>query len=158
MRRRTIKTYTIGIRLLASAPLTKDGMLTLCRALEQRFGDGSKFQPDGVGGGFIKWSKWPGQTEAHGYKCMRLGTNHAWPFVADVATWVGNNEVIVKEGKSYSTFLKAFDAAPAWTEEELATVAQCLEEVCGFVMLESRRRKLKPSDSRRYNKMTLGGC
>ena len=128
-----IKTYTRGPYFERRTQLTKDGMVKLCRKLEARFGDGNSFEPHAVGNGFIHWTEWPGKTEGRAYKCMRQwptqGTRNEWPIVdRDAMTsWVGSKDVALKSGK-YTTVLKAFYAAPAWTMDELHTIKECLED------------------------------
>ena len=125
------KSYTDGPDIVLNAPLTKDGIVKLCRSLESRFGDGNIFKPDAVGGGFIHWASWPGKTEGEeAYKCIRQcprDTDNEWPWVDPdaMSSWVGNP---LKPGR-YDTFLKAFYAAPAWTADELRVVRRCLGDV-----------------------------
>jgi hypothetical protein len=152
--RHTFNTYKNGISVRAETAMTKHDMVALCHALEQRFGEGNKFKPDAIGGGFINWIEWPGMTDSSsGYKCMRLSSNDSWPWVeADAMTkWADNKEdVIVKMGKTYHTFLKALDAAPAWTEDELNVVEKCLVEF-GFVNVS---RRCKNNNFKHANKWT----
>jgi hypothetical protein len=131
-----MSTYTEGFRFKAKAgqPLTKDGVIRLCRLLEGRFGAGNSFEPEASGDGFLLWCKWAGKDESeYGYKCMRA-TNETtgggeWPLVdRDAMTsWVGDGTVAVDIGDC-STFLKAFGSAPGWTLRELRIVEECLEE------------------------------
>ena len=148
-----LNTYTQGFEIKAPTAITKDGMLRLCRALDQKFGEGNTFKPEGVGGGFLLWADWPGRIDDKAYKCMRLSgvEYHKWPWVSADAmtTWVGNHEVAAKAGR-YTTFLKAFDTAPAWTRDELLGVQQCLEEThsCKVLCMPAAFRQPKRTPKR----------
>ena len=146
------KTYTYGPDIELHEPLTKDGMVKLCRSLETRFGDGNVFKPDAIGNGFIHWVSWPGKTEDPAYKCIRQcprDTDNEWPWVNQDAmtSWVGNQEVALEPGR-YDTVLKAFFDAPAWTADELRVVRRCLGEVGINVMLAEVTKKRKRAASR----------
>jgi hypothetical protein len=146
----TFKTYTNGFDFELNNELTKDGMIEVCRALEMHFGDGNVFVPEGITDGFILWADWPGKIDGTAYKCMRHSRSdsgaRAWPWVAADAmtTWVGSEEVALAAGK-YSTFLKAFNTAPAWTVNELQTIKECLQEkgfrVMRIPLLAKRKRR-----------------
>jgi hypothetical protein len=124
-----MNTYTDGFNVKVEMPTTKDSMISICRLLEQRFGDGNVFVPEGIGGGFILWADWPGRQDQKDYKCMRLMGNRSWPWVQKdcMTTWVKSEDVVIAKGK-YDTFLKAFRNAPAWTLQELEVFRACLEE------------------------------
>ena len=145
-----IKTYTRGFHFEMHKPLTKDGLVKLCRSLETRFGDGHAFKPHAVGNGFLHWASWPGKSEERTYKCMRQwpmpGTRNQWPIVTmdAMTSWVGNQEVALQPGKYY-TFLKAFYAVTAWTDDELCIVKECLEDA-GFTV--TRMPSLAAADKR----------
>ena len=148
-----INTYTNGFDFVLCNQLTKDGMVKLCQLLDMRFGDGNVFVPEGISDGFILWVDWPGKS-AHemAYKCIRQhGENRnegRWPWVVKDAktAWAGNIDIALTPGK-YSTFLKSFYTAPAWTVDELRIVKECLEEKGFNVMrmpsLRKRRRVMK---------------
>jgi hypothetical protein len=137
-----LNTYTDGFNVKVTLPITKDSMISLCRALEQRFGDGNVFKPEGIGGGFILWADWPGKKDKKDYKCMRLMSNNSWPWVHMdcMTTWVNSEDIVIAKG-AYDTFLKAFQNAPAWTLKELNVFKICLEER-GFKV--GRMPKLTP--------------
>ena len=128
-----MSTYTHGFRFELKEPVTKDGMVKICRSLEERFGEGNVFEPEAIGDGFIKWVDWPGKYGERPYKCMRQFGDGSigckWPWVpSDVmTTWVGNDEIALEPGK-FVTFLKAFRTAPGWTDAELHIFKECLEE------------------------------
>jgi hypothetical protein len=131
-----MNTYTSGFKVKVTLPITKDAMIRLCRALEQRFGDGNVFTPEGIGGGFILWADWPGRKEQREYKCMRLMSNDSWPWVEKdcMTTWVGSEDIVIAKGaQPKTTFLKAFHNAPAWNLKELNFFKTCLEEN-GFIV------------------------
>ncbi len=122
-------------------------MLRLCRALDLKFGEGNTFKPEGISNGCLLWANWPGRIDVKAHKCVRLHGDgyHNWPWMsADAMTaWLGDHEVTAKAGR-YTTFLKAFDTAPAWTRDELLGLQQCLEEthkceVCACHPLFDRR-------------------
>ena len=114
--------------------LTRDGIVKLCRMLGERFGEGNAFEPEASGSGFLLWRQWPGKDDSQsGYKCMRASGDPVWavrwPHVkADVMTsWEGDDTVVIEDGK-FSTCLRAFGSAPAWTLRELRIVKECLQE------------------------------
>jgi hypothetical protein len=129
-----MSTYALGFyfKKKSGKALTRDGVVKLCRMLADRFGEGNCFEPEAIGGGFILWGQWPGKTDSE-YKCMRasgaLGSRKYWPYVKPdaITSWVGDHTVVIDNG-TFSTCLKAFDGAPAWTLSELQIVKECLEE------------------------------
>ncbi len=140
-------TYTHGFNFKLHTPVTKDGMVTLCRSLEKTFGEGNVFQPEGISDGFIHWVQWPGKdADTKAYKCMRCwrykGSNH-WPWVPVTAmtTWVGDEQIALEMGM-YGTFLKSFYAAPAWTRAELGLFKECFEKE-GFEVMKIPSLKRK---------------
>ena len=145
-----IHTYTNGFEFRMREPLTKSGMVNICRSLERKFGDGNVFEPDRIGDGFIKWAAWPGKKSDQAYKCMRACGSKvytgSWPFVPDDAmtAWDGDYGVALGAGH-YDTFLKAFYSAPAWTVDELSCIKECLEgegfKVTRMPSLDEKKRK-----------------
>jgi hypothetical protein len=142
-----LNTYTNGFNVKLDTPITKDSMVSICRLLEQRFGDGNVFVPEGIGGGFILWADWPGRLDQKDYKCMRLMCNSSWPWVHKdcMTTWGKSEDIVIAKGP-YDTFLKAFRNAPAWTLQELDVFKTCLEEH-GFKV--GRMPKLTPRKRRK---------
>lgn len=66
-----------------------------------------------------------------------------WPSIPlnVMELWENNNEVILEAGLSIHTYLKAFNGAPLFTEDELKTFIDCVE-IIGF-KLDSKIPKNK---------------
>ena len=126
---KSIQTYCRGFKLTAHTDITEAQMVRLCRDLDEAFD--SRFEPEPIGNGFVRW---------HGageYKSMRLfrspdprSAHYRWPWVPlDVMqAWEHSERVLIPKGK-YTTCLKAFDSAPAWTKEELRKFELCLAKI-----------------------------
>ena len=133
----SLNTYCCGGCIHFHRPITKNDMVSLCCDLELQFQkEGYAFEPDAIGDGFIKFANYAGDD----YKCMRLhegSSEHNWPQIpTDVMTaWIGDETIIIKQTcrksqksnrplalhkhqRHHTTFLKAFNGAPAWTTQE----------------------------------------
>ncbi len=138
--RKDIKTYDHGFEFDVQTPITKDGIVKICRSLEARFGPGNVFEPEAITDGFIAWKNWPERNEeVDAYKCIRCSPintcgargqqSNKWPWVDSnvMTTWNGNQDVAFKTGR-YATFLKALHNVEPWSQTQLRTVQECLTE------------------------------
>ena len=149
-----VHTYTEGFQFKAGR-WTTHKVIELCSLLEEEF-PGETFLPEPICEGGILFGNYPGDqcTDAFGvinrlpYKTMRIrGWNgHKWPWIHDrVAvkeTWSANPDVVICSNmKDASTWLKAFDGAPAWTIEEIKKFAACMNSA-GLVVKKSSYPKI----------------
>ena len=124
-------TYCSGFDLKPKRIITKNDMVNICNDLNNIF-DECTFIPEPITeGGILFFKNKPYIDNAiEPYKTMRFGscreTKWDWVNPDDVmAKWKDNNDVIFtpyirnKSNSKISTFLKAFDGAKPWTQEEL---------------------------------------
>jgi len=65
------------------------------------------------------------------YDIVKSNTMFDWPIVLPnvMEDWVSNNDIILYAGFSVSTYLKAFEGAPVFTENELKIFGDCAEKI-----------------------------
>ena len=138
-----INTYTTGFDLFFTRNITKGDMVNICNDLTDKFDGKYQFEPEPICDGFI-------YIKNLDYKSMRLYYFDN-PYVSKnvMEDWKDNNDIFVKKttdnkfkgrrknyinGKLYpdgcnyySTMLKAFDEAPAWTIDELLKIKEVLK-------------------------------
>jgi len=77
------------------------------------------------------------------YDIIKSNTMFDWPIVRPnvMEDWVSDNEIILYAGFSVRTYLKAFEGAPVFTENELKIFGDCSEKI-GLVV-DSKYQKNK---------------
>tara|TARA_R110002020_G_scaffold272527_1_gene487645 strand:+ start:108 stop:623 length:516 start_codon:yes stop_codon:yes gene_type:complete len=124
-------TYCGGFDLKPKRIITKNDMVNICNDLNLIFTD-SLFIPEPITeGGILFYKQVPYIKDAKSpYKSMRFGgaRDTQWYAINDkevMETWKDNQDIIFtpyirnKRNSKISTFLKAFDGAKPWTQEEL---------------------------------------
>lgn len=115
-----INTYCKGIEIEPVRNITKSDFINICIELNTKI-DYCTFQPEGIGGGGIKFVF--NDTHTEKYKSMRLRLDSDWPWISqDVMNeWKDNTDVIVRpeQEETITTFLKSFYDALKWTDDEL---------------------------------------
>jgi hypothetical protein len=138
-----INTYTSGFDIFITRDITKGDMVNICNELTDKFDNKYIFEPEPICDGFI-------YIKNQKYKSMRLSCFHApWVNRNVMEEWKDNKDIFVKKttddkfnGKRktysntrlgangcnyYSTCLKSFYDAPAWSYDELDTIKDVLE-------------------------------
>lgn len=140
-----INTYTSGFDIFITRDITKGDMVNICNDLTEKFDNKYQFEPEPITDGFLYIKNLK-------YKCMRLSCFHApWVNRNVMEEWKDNNDIFVKKTTDdkfkgrrknygntekgnpngynyYSTCLKSFYDAPAWTYDELKTIKEVLEK------------------------------
>jgi hypothetical protein len=122
---------TCGLCFKTEKNITKNDIITICKVLNSKYSD-CEFTPEKITEGGIVYTfkdkKW--------YKSVRLCVNYGetrgmWYHVNnDVMTeWCNNNEIIFKENITFSTVLKSYHGAPAFTRDELNIWEECFMQV-----------------------------
>ena len=142
-----------GFEFKPTSEITKADFIRIVNRIGDVFGDGWVFEPEPISEGGIVIKNWPGRTTEM-YKSMRFhysieGQHWSWPtiFLEDPCEeWRGSIDVVwpalsPRVRKDWcTTFLKAFNFAPAWTVAEITTIAGVLAEF--GIMIRRIPRKL----------------
>ena len=124
-----ITTYTKGFELLITKPISTATLVRICEDINiafQQIHPEYTCEPERISEGGIIMTNFPGKKD-NMYKSMRLRFEN-YPFVPPnvMEVWKNDTTVIhcpsmLKCGKEnrIQTFLKAFEYAPRWTDQEL---------------------------------------
>jgi ssDNA-specific exonuclease RecJ len=131
--------YTDGYYIKAEKIIIKNDIITMCELLnkEEYYNNICTFEPEPLteGGIIFKFKN----NKNDWYKTMRIYfTNYngcEWYIVENnvMDEWKNNDDIIAnKNNKKIRTFLKSFNNAPRFTQEELKIWEKCFNEI-GFV-------------------------
>jgi len=128
---------TSGLSFKTKKNITKNDIITICNLLNSNceYSDLCEFTPEGITEGGILYN-FKDEFDKKWYKSVRLCVNFGasggeWYWVnKDVMTeWCDNNEIIFKENITFTTFLKSFHGAPAFTLDELKIWEECFKQI-----------------------------
>lgn len=123
--------------LKSTTPLSRHGIVAICKELDESFGPGYHFVPEMISDGGLLMTHWPGR-KAGQYKSIRFG-KLMWPRIANHTTvleeWAKAPDEVVfncnmpgmfrfkrRDFLEISIGCKAFYGAPCWTLKELGKI------------------------------------
>lgn len=147
-----ISTYTNGLVLKTTQPVTKNDIITLCNLLNERdeYKDVCTFEPEPITeGGIVYRFNVRSPEQQRWYKSVRLGIGNCpvdrtgefsqrflsqnrgkWDWIHHktnvMEEWNLSKDIVYPEHEKFRTFLKSFRGAPAFTQEELKIWEECL--------------------------------
>lgn len=123
-------TYTHGFKYGFGDKITTKDIVYIIDELQDAFSGNHKFVPERISEGGILFEEFPGKTESM-YKTFRFRIQSPcvgkWPWIEDgtLDLWREQEPITIWENPSKkitlncASFLKSFDGAPLWTNEEL---------------------------------------
>tara|TARA_B100000900_G_C20405893_1_gene644751 strand:- start:51 stop:545 length:495 start_codon:yes stop_codon:yes gene_type:complete len=142
-----LSTYTSGITFKTEKIITKNDIINMCNILgsKEEYRNLCEFQPEGISEGGIlfkfKDNLCPMCKEKNSdiktwYKTVRLCVhsicaNGKWYWVNEdyLQDWSGNSDIVFEKNTKFETFLKSFNGAPVFTEEELKIWEDSFKEI-----------------------------
>lgn len=140
-----ISTYTNGLVLKTTQPVTKNDIITLCNLLNERdeYKDMCTFEPEPITeGGIVYRFNVKSPEQQRWYKSVRFncisGLKNGFRqgkwyvgkwYDVDVNVmeeWNLSKDIVYPEREKFWTFLKSFEGAPAFTQQELKIWEECL--------------------------------
>jgi len=123
-RKNHMNTYCSGPEFRTVKDITRDDIMTLCDNLNNEiyFKNEIVFKPEAITEGGIRYFY---KNNENFYKTIRLrGEYNNWPYIKDHSfkDWINNDEVIYGNDTMVRTYLKAFDFAPEFTDEEMGVL------------------------------------
>ena len=133
-------TYTAGLKLKTDRIITKHDIITMCKLLnhQKEYSNLCEFQPEGIteGGILFKFKDNADNIDNRWYKSVRLCVKNGqsegeWYFVGDncLSEWNENNDIIFPKNNKFILFLKSFNGAPLFTQEELKIWEECFNKI-----------------------------
>lgn len=141
-----MNTYTAGPNLYFTSSIKKSDYIKICGLISQELSelpehDQVAVVPEPITEGGFKfvsgdYGSMTGELDGKIYKTMRhfissrpeCISGYQWPRISyrTVDEWRDSNEYIIPQGYYATTYLKAFNGAPAWTLLELQVIAGVL--------------------------------
>lgn len=119
MKSNRITTYEHYKSLYTIRDITKSDIINICNQLKQEYLLNhlgiQEFEPESKVEGGILFKSYSGENGP--YKSIRFLRNVSWDTAID-STWEESMEVVIEKYNKIDLFLKAFDFAPKWTQDE----------------------------------------
>lgn len=158
-----LNTYCNGFQLQSTKDISKKEFVELCNNLQTKFNEYYNttkyiFSPECITEGGIVFNNFNTRYE---YKSMRMYfTNKQnncriaslYGFINTniKEEWVNDENILINNNAYIGTYLKSFDDAPKWTNDELRIFKECFENVGLYIVKLPSKKNLKTLNTPTY--------